>query len=114
MRFTGTFMILLAVGLLLACSARPGQLQANAQAAQSGANKSTSMVPEAERTRMSESSGNLPLRTLSDVPLTGGATRMDYQSLDSDNGKLYIAHLGSALMTVFHVNKQTVIGDVKD
>ena len=39
---------------------------------------------------------------------------MDYQSLDSDNGKLYIAHLGSHLMTVFDVNKQTVIGDVKD
>ncbi len=56
----------------------------------------------------------LPLRTLSDVPLTGGATRLDYQSLDSDGGRLYIAHLGSDLMTVFDVNKQTVVGDVKD
>jgi len=27
---------------------------------------------------------------------------------------LYIAHLGSDLLTVFDVNKQTVIGDVKD
>src|SRR5205807_1934671 len=56
----------------------------------------------------------LPLRTLTDVPLTGGATRLDYQSLDSDNGRLYIAHLGSDLMTVFDVNKQIVIGDIKD
>jgi len=48
------------------------------------------------------------------VPLTGGATRLDYQSLDSDNGRLYIAHLGSDLMTVFDVNKQTMVGDVKD
>jgi len=54
MRFTGTFMILLAMGLLLACSARPGQLQANVQAPQSGANNSTSIFSEADRTRMSE------------------------------------------------------------
>jgi YVTN family beta-propeller protein len=51
---------------------------------------------------------------LSDVPLTGGTTRFDYQSLDSSTGRLYIAHLGSDLMTVFDVNKQTVVGDVKD
>jgi Uncharacterized conserved protein len=59
-------------------------------------------------------SGNLPLRALADVPLSGGATRLDYQSLDSDNGRLYIAHLGSDLMTVFDVNKQSVVGDVKE
>jgi YVTN family beta-propeller protein len=63
---------------------------------------------------LSATSGGLPLRTLRDVPLTGGATRLDYQSLDSDSGRLYIAHLGSDLMTVFDVNKETVIGDVKD
>ena len=59
-------------------------------------------------------SGNLPLRTVTDIPLTGGTTRLDYQSLDGANGRLYIAHLGSDLMTVFDVNKQTVVGDVKD
>src|SRR5437868_78787 len=114
MRYTSTFMILLAVGLLLACTARPGQLQANAQAPKSAANDSSSIVRGGDRTNRSESSGNLPLRTLRDVPLTGGTTRLDYQRLDSDNGRLYIAHLGSDLMTVFDVNKQTVVGDVKD
>ena len=74
---------------------------------QSSGNDTSSIVTEG-------SPGNLPLRTLSDVPLTGDATRLDYQSLDSDNGRLYIAHLGSDLMIVFDVNKQTVIGDVKD
>src|SRR5436305_14850272 len=49
----------------------------------------------------SESANNLPLRTLRDIPLSGGATRLDYQSLDSGSGRLYIAHLGSDLMTVF-------------
>jgi YVTN family beta-propeller protein len=49
-----------------------------------------------------------------DVPLAGGSSRFDYQSLDSSSGRLYIAHLGSDLMTVFDVNKQSVVGDVKD
>jgi YVTN family beta-propeller protein len=56
----------------------------------------------------------VPFRTLIDIPLTGGATRLDYQSLDSARGRLYIAHLGSDLMTVFDVNKQILIGDVTD
>ena len=51
---------------------------------------------------------------MADIPLTGGTTRLDYQSLDSSSGRLYIAHLGSDLMTVFDVNKQTIVGDVKD
>ena len=58
--------------------------------------------------------GALPLKVLTDVPLTGGTTRLDYQSLDSGSGRLYIAHLGSDLMTVFDVNKQSIVGDVKD
>jgi YVTN family beta-propeller protein len=87
MRFTITLVILLAVGLPLA------------------------IVPEVKTLGSSET---LPLRTLIDAPLTGGATRLDYQNLDSENGRLYIAHLGSDLMTVFDVNKQTIVGDVKD
>jgi len=59
-------------------------------------------------------SGGLPLRVLADVPLTGGTTRFDYQSFDSSSGRLYIAHLGSDLMMVFDVNKQTIVADVKD
>ena len=86
MRFSISLMILLAVGLLLlACSAQPGQLQANPQAPQSGVNDASSIIPEGP-------SGNIPVRTLSDVPLTGGTTRLDYESLDSDNGRLYLAH----------------------
>ena len=55
-----------------------------------------------------------PLKVVADVALSGGTTRLDYQSLDSGTGRLYIAHLGSDLMTVFDVNKQTLVGDVKD
>jgi len=56
--------------------------------------------------------GELPLKTLRDVPLTGGTSRFDYQSLDSESGKLYIAHLGADLVTVFDTNSQSVVGDV--
>ena len=89
------------VVVLIACSASPTANPANAQ-------------PSAIATHLSATTGGLPLRVVADVLLTGGTTRFDYQSLDTASGRLYIAHLGSDLMTVFDVNKQTVIGDVKD
>src|SRR2546421_9442466 len=95
----------IAIGaLLLACSTRT-HLPVDAHPSQR-ANPESSAETSA--------SSSLPLRTLVDVPLTGGTTRLDYQSLDSANGRLYIAHLGSDLITVFDMNKQTLIGDVKD
>jgi DNA-binding beta-propeller fold protein YncE len=60
-----------------------------------------------------ETTGKLPLRTLRDVPLSGGATRFDYQSFDASSGRLYIAHLGDSSMVVFDTNKESQVGDVK-
>jgi YVTN family beta-propeller protein len=68
----------------------------------------------AKETSQPSAAAGAPLKVLADVPLTSGTTRLDYQSLDSSTGRLYIAHLGSDLMTVFDVNKQTIVGDVKD
>src|SRR5690349_6612450 len=90
--------------LLLACATSHTQSPANAQANQ----------PAPAESKTEVATGNLPLRVLADVPLNGGTTRFDYQSFDSNSGRLYIAHLGSDLMTVFDVNKQVVVGDVKD
>lgn len=56
----------------------------------------------------------LPLRTVADVPLTGRATRLDYQSFDPQSGRLYVAHLGDDMLTVFDTNTGKVVGDVKD
>lgn len=91
MRFA--FIVIGLGALLIACATSHRQVTVNAQPNQ----------PEVA----------LPLRVLNDVPLAGGATRFDYQSLDTTTGRLYIAHLGSDLMTVFDVNKQAVVGDVK-
>jgi YVTN family beta-propeller protein len=100
-----TTVIVLGFGaLLLACATSHTQPTANAQPHQ----------PATTESQINPAAGSLPLRVLTDVPLTGGATRFDYQSLDSSTGRLYIAHLGSDLMTVFDINKQTVVGDVKD
>ncbi len=96
--------------LLVACSTSTTQGPANAQANLSA----TTVQPATTEATVATASGGLPLRVLADIPLTGGTTRFDYQSLDSSSGRLYIAHLGSDLMTVFDVNKQSVIGDVKD
>jgi len=56
----------------------------------------------------------LPLRTLRDVPLGGGATRFDYQSFDPNTGRLYIAHLGDSTMVVFDTNKEAQVAEVKN
>ena len=103
MRKPTSILALFGVGaLLIACATSHTQPTANAQPTQP-------VTTESQSNRAS-----LPLRVLTDVPLTGGTTRFDYQSFDSSSGRLYIAHLGSDLMTVFDVNKQTVVGDVKD
>jgi YVTN family beta-propeller protein len=58
--------------------------------------------------------GSLPLRAVADAPLSGNATRFDYQSFDAVSSRLYVAHLGDDMLTVFDTNAEKVIGDVKD
>ena len=100
--FWSVILIFTLVALLIACS-EPTHSPVDARTAQPTTNAGAELP-----------TGDLLLRVLIDIPLTGGATRLDYQSFDSSTGRLYIAHLGSDLMTVFDVNKQTIVGDVKD
>jgi len=58
--------------------------------------------------------GTLTLHQVADIPLTGRASRLDYESFDPQSMRLYIAHLGDSMMTVFDTRTQKVIGDVKD
>src|SRR3954452_18463286 len=55
-----------------------------------------------------------PFRVIRDVPLSGGTSRFDYQSLDQQAHRLYIAHLGAGLVTVFDTETGTVVGDVSN
>lgn len=55
---------------------------------------------------------SLPLKTVADVPLSGSASRFDYQSLDEQTRRLYIAHLGDDMVTVFDTRTRKVITDI--
>lgn len=56
--------------------------------------------------------GHLPLKTVADAPLTGETTRWDYASLDPAAHRLYLAHLGDSVVTVFDTNSQKVVADI--
>ncbi|HEY2410061.1 MAG TPA: hypothetical protein VGI10_28855 [Polyangiaceae bacterium] len=54
----------------------------------------------------------LPLALVADMPLPGRATRFDYQWVDADRRRLYIAHLGDSTLLVFDLDTQRVIAEV--
>jgi DNA-binding beta-propeller fold protein YncE len=55
---------------------------------------------------------NPALLQVADLPLPGPAVRFDYQSLDPQNGRLYIAHMNADQLVVFDVDKQQIIGNL--
>ena len=53
--------------------------------------------------------GNLPLKTVADVPLPGRPTRWDYASLDPARHLLFLAHLGDSTVVVFYTQSDKVV-----
>src|SRR5258706_1464934 len=53
-----------------------------------------------------------PLRVVTDIPLTGSASRFDYQSLEPASGRLFISHMGAGQLVVFDVRVGKVIGNL--
>ena len=51
----------------------------------------------------------LPLKTVATVPLPGGASRLDYASVDAGRHRLYMAHLGGGLVIVFDTKHRRVV-----
>lgn len=60
----------------------------------------------------SPAAGRLPLVSVADAPLTGGTTRWDYASLDPVGRRLYLAHLGDSVVTVFDTQARKVVADI--
>ena len=54
----------------------------------------------------------LPLSLVADLPLPGGASRFDYQAVDVEHRRLYIAHLGDSSLVAFDLDAQRVIQEV--
>ncbi len=53
-----------------------------------------------------------PLRVVAKVPLPGGASRFDYQSLDPTTGLLYVSHMGAGRLVVFDTKTDRVAADL--
>jgi DNA-binding beta-propeller fold protein YncE len=52
------------------------------------------------------------LKKVSDIPLPGSAVRFDYQSVDTSQGRLYIAHMNANQLVVFDTRKRTVVANL--
>ena len=52
------------------------------------------------------------LKTVADVPLPGGTTRFDYQSLDPQSGRLYLSHMGDGNLVVFDTKMNKVVANI--
>jgi len=52
------------------------------------------------------------LETVDDIPLPGGASRFDYQSLDARRGLLFISHLGASTVTVFDLTSRSIRANI--
>lgn len=52
------------------------------------------------------------LKTVANIPLPGGTTRFDYQSLDPSAGRLYLSHMGDGTVVVFDTKTDKVLANV--
>jgi len=68
----------------------------------------------AQRSTFKNRAAKLGLEFVTDIPLEGGATRFDYQSIDERKRRLYIAHLGADLVTVFDIDSHKIIKNIPD
>jgi DNA-binding beta-propeller fold protein YncE len=72
----------------------------------------TFSIPRANPTA-DEAQKSLGLRQVVDIPLEGGTSRFDYQTIDAARNQLYIAHLGSSLVTAFDLKTQKVVANIQ-
>lgn len=56
---------------------------------------------------------SLTLRIVTDIPLNGGTTRFDYESLDPQRRRLFIAHMGDDSVVAVDVDRRRVLGIVQ-
>jgi len=52
------------------------------------------------------------LRPVANIPLPGGTTRFDYQSLDPKTGRLYLSHMGDGNVVVFDTKTNKVLANI--
>lgn len=55
---------------------------------------------------------DIPLIKVGEVPLPGGPTRFDYQSIDPSTGLLYLSHMGEGKLVVVDTRDDKVVADL--
>ena len=55
---------------------------------------------------------NQVLKQTTDIPMPGPAVRFDYQSLDTEHNRLYIAHMNADQLVVFDIAKQQIVANL--
>ena len=61
-----------------------------------------------------QSPPNQALVQVADVPMPGPAVRFDYQSLDAEHNRLYIAHMNADQLVVFDTQTRQVVANLDD
>lgn len=74
--------------------------------------KQLNLYPSFKEHMGNHDAASLVLQQVKDVPLAGGANRLDYQSIDYTTNRLYISHLGSSTVHVFDLRKQKIVKDI--
>ncbi|MDT5102260.1 MAG: hypothetical protein QOC76_5997 [Mycobacterium sp.] len=59
-------------------------------------------------------STELPLRQVSETPLSGGPVRFDYTALDAERGRLFIAHMGASELIDVDIRAHAVVRTLPD
>src|SRR5215471_4676143 len=67
---------------------------------------------QAAQSSTTPAAGQAHLTTVGDIPLPGDTSRWDYQSLDPQSHRLFIAHLGAGEVVVFDTQQHSVLGTV--
>src|SRR6185312_7349514 len=62
----------------------------------------------------SRQSDDLPLRQVSETALSGGPVRFDYTALDSERGRLFIAHMGASQLIEVDVHAHAMVRTLPD
>lgn len=73
----------------------------------------TASAPAAPPTAASPTAPSLPLSFVADLPLPGNPSRFDYQWVDAEHRRLFIAHLGDSSLLVFDLDGQRVVHEVR-
>lgn len=62
--------------------------------------------------RAAQAASPVLLKKVADIPLPGGTTRFDYQSLDPTTGRLYFSHMGDGELMVFDTRADKLLAHI--